>query len=86
MEPLKYYPLHVHCATGSVGDSILRVKDYVKRGQELGLDALAITDHGSMAAMYELANACKKAGIKPIIGEEIYICEDSSIKDDEHKD
>lgn len=85
MESDKYYPLHVHCSTGSIGDSILRISDYVERGKKLGLKSLALTDHGSMAAIYELANTCQKAGIKPIFGEEIYICEDSDVKDSEHK-
>lgn len=72
----KYYPLHVHTTTGSIGDSILRIKDYVKRGIEYGLDALAITDHGSMSAIYELIDACKEEGIKPIIGMEAYEVDD----------
>ena len=83
---MKYYPLHVHTTSGSIGDSILRVSDYVKRGIEYGLDALAITDHGSMAAMYEFNDACKQNNIKPIFGMEAYVCYDNSLKDKEHNE
>lgn len=67
-----YYPLHVHTALGSIGDSILQIDDYVNRAKELGLPSLAITDHGSLAAMYSFMEACTKADIKPIIGMEAY--------------
>lgn len=77
----KYFSVHVHTAVGSVGDSVLRIKDYVKRGLEYGLDALAITDHGSLSAMYAFADECKKHGIKPIIGMEAYTCDDNTKKD-----
>ena len=50
----KYYPLHVHLAQGSIGDSILKIKDYVAKGKEYGLNALAVTDHGSLSAIYAL--------------------------------
>ena len=68
-----YYPLHVHTAFGSIGDSILKIEDYVKRAKEYGLNTLAITDHGSMSAMYSFAEECLKNDIKPIIGMEGYI-------------
>lgn len=74
----KYFSAHVHTAMGSVGDSVLRIKDYVRRGKEYGLDALAITDHGSLSAMYTFADECKKQGIKPVIGMEAYTCDDNT--------
>lgn len=80
-----YYPLHAHCAQGSVGDSILRIKDYVKRAHDFGLDSLALTDHGSMSAMYSFINECKKYNIKPIIGMEAYEVDDASNKDKDNK-
>ena len=73
----KYYSLHVHTAAGSVGDSVLRIKEYVERGKEYGLDSLTITDHGSLSAMYAFADECKEQGIKPIIGMEAYTCDDN---------
>ena len=71
-----YYPTHVHSAFGSIGDSVLKIEDYVKRAKEYGLDALAITDHGSMAAMYSFAEECLKNDIKPVIGMEGYVYAD----------
>lgn len=76
-----YYPLHVHTALGSIGDSILRISDYVQRAKEIGLTALTITDHGSLAAMYSFIEECQKADIKPIIGMEAYEVNDATVKD-----
>lgn len=72
-----YIPLHVHTALGSIGDSILKLDDYIERGKALGLKKLAITDHGSLSAMYAFARKCKMAGIKPIIGMEAYEVEEA---------
>jgi len=77
----KYYSHHVHTAMGSVGDSVLRIEEYVKRGKEYGLDTLTITDHGSLSAMYAFADECKKHDIKPIIGMEAYTCDDNTQKE-----
>lgn len=81
-----YYPLHVHTALGSIGDSILLIDDYVQRAKEIGLSSLAITDHGSLSAMYSFIEACQKADIKPIIGMEAYevISADERTKDYSH--
>lgn len=80
----KYIPLHVHTATGSVGDSILGIPEYVKKAKEYGVNALAITDHGSMGAIYSFATECQEAGINPVIGMEAYVVNDSSKKDKDH--
>ena len=74
-----YNSLHVHTTDGSVGDSILKIKDYVARGKKYGLKALAITDHGSMGAIYTFADECIDNGIKPIIGMEAYEVDDHTI-------
>lgn len=79
-----YYPHHVHLANGSVGDSILRVKDYVQRGKEYSLKSLTITDHGSLSAIYDFVNECINNNIKPIIGMEAYETENITLKDKEH--
>ena len=76
-----YTPLHVHTDKGSVGDSILRIPDYISRAKEYGLPAIAITDHGSLSAVYSFYESCKKEGIKPIIGCEVYLCDDNTKKD-----
>lgn len=76
-----YIPLHVHTATGSVGDSILKIKDYVNTAKGRGLISLAITDHGSLSSMYEFISACTEAGVKPVVGMEAYVVEDADIQD-----
>lgn len=76
-----YIPLHVHTALGSIGDSILRLDDYIERGKALGLKRLAITDHGSLSAMYAFATKCQTANIKPIIGMEAYEVDDISAQE-----
>ena len=68
-----YAVLHAHTAKGSVGDSILKIDDYVKKAKSLGITHIAMTDHGSMASMVEFHEACKKEGITGIIGMEAYV-------------
>ena len=63
--------LHVHTEY-SLLDGAARIKDVVARAKELGMDSLAITDHGVMFGVIEFYRACKSAGIKPIIGCEVY--------------
>ena len=82
---MPYYPLHVHTAVGSIGDSILRIKDYVTTAKEYGLDRLAITDHGSMSAIYAFADECKEQGIVPVIGMEAYEVEDADKKNPDER-
>ena len=81
-----YVPIHVHTAEGSLRDSILKTSDLVKKAKELNLDTLCMTDHGSLANMYNFYYECTNNNIKPIIGCEIYLCEDMTLKDKEHKD
>ena len=63
--------LHVHTEY-SLLDGAARIKDIVARAKELGMDSLAITDHGVMFGVIEFYRACREAGIKPIIGCEVY--------------
>ncbi len=64
--------LHVHTEY-SLLDGMCRIEPLVARVKELGMDALAITDHGVMYGAIEFYQAARAAGIKPIIGCEIYI-------------
>ncbi|QOV89034.1 DNA polymerase III subunit alpha [Humisphaera borealis] len=64
--------LHVHTHY-SLLDGACRISDLVSRAKQLGMDSLAITDHGCMFGVIEFYNECKKQGIKPIIGMEAYI-------------
>ncbi|MBR1781494.1 MAG: DNA polymerase III subunit alpha [Oscillospiraceae bacterium] len=64
--------LHVHTEF-SLLDGACRIQGLVQRVQELGQTAVAITDHGVMYGCVDFYRACKAAGIKPIIGCEVYV-------------
>jgi DNA polymerase III subunit alpha len=70
-----YVGLHVHTHY-SLFDGIATPQEYVDRALELGMPALAITDHGSLSGHREMYRAAKEKGIKPILGIEGYITED----------
>jgi DNA polymerase III subunit alpha len=66
--------VHVHNHTEySLLDGANRIPDMVARTKELGMDALAISDHGVMFGVMEFYLECQKAGVKPIIGMEAYV-------------
>ena len=64
--------LHVH-SEYSLLDGMSRIKDLPKRAKELGMNAIALTDHGVMYGAVEFYKECKKNDIKPIIGCEVYV-------------
>jgi len=64
--------LHVHTHY-SLLDGACKVPELVRQCKKLGMDSLAITDHGCMYGVIEFYNECKKEGIKPIIGMEAYM-------------
>ena len=69
---------HLHTHTEySMLDGISRIPDLVSRTKELGMDSLAITDHGTFYGVVDFYSACKDAGIKPIIGCEVYVAHSS---------
>src|SRR3989304_5435414 len=70
--------LHVH-SEYSLLDGMSRISQLVARAKELGMDSLAITDHGAMYGVIEFYRAAKEAGIKPIIGCEVYIAPGSRL-------
>ena len=63
--------LHVHTEY-SLLDGAARITDVVARAKEQGMESLAITDHGVMFGAVDFYKECKKQGIKPIIGCEVY--------------
>ncbi|MCH8988777.1 MAG: DNA polymerase III subunit alpha [Chloroflexi bacterium] len=73
--------LHVHTEY-SMLDGISRIPSLVARTKELGMDALAITDHGTFYGVVDFYSACKEAGIKPIIGCEVYVAHNSRFDKD----
>ncbi len=68
--------LHVHTEY-SLLDGMCRIPQLVSRAKELGMDSLAITDHGVMYGVIEFYQEAREVGIKPIIGCEIYIAQNS---------
>ena len=69
---MSFVHLHTHTEY-SLLDGANKVTEYVKRVKELGMDSAAITDHGVMYGVLKFYNAAKEAGIKPIIGCEVYV-------------
>lgn len=66
--------VHLHSHTEySLLDGSNKVRAYAERVKELGMNAAAITDHGNMYGVIEFYLACKDAGIKPILGCEVYV-------------
>ena len=64
--------LHLHTEF-SLLDGACRIEQLVLRAKELGMQSIAITDHGNMYGAVDFYKACKKHGIKPIIGCEVYV-------------
>ncbi len=69
---MKFTHLHVH-SHYSLLDGLAKIDELVARAAELGMDSLALTDHGNLYGAVEFYEKAKKAGIKPIIGVEAYI-------------
>ena len=71
--------LHLHTEY-SLLDGACRIKKLVRQVKALGMDACAITDHGVLYGAVEFYQACKDAGIHPVIGCEAYVCPDMEDK------
>ena len=69
---MSFVGLHIH-SNYSLLDGASQLPHLVARAQELAMPAIALTDHGVMYGAIELIKVCKGAGIKPIIGNEMYI-------------
>ena len=69
---MSFVHLHMHTEY-SLLDGANKIKELVAKVKELGMNAVAITDHGNMFGAIELYKECKSAGIKPIIGCEVYV-------------
>ena len=77
--------LHVH-SEYSLLDGMSRIKDLPVRAKELGMKAIALTDHGVMYGAVEFYKECTKNGIKPIIGCEVYVAPHSRFDKEAGKD
>ena len=66
--------VHLHLHTEfSLLDGMIRIKDLAKKAKELGMPAVAMTDHGNLYGAIKFYQECKKVGVKPIFGCEIYL-------------
>ena len=75
----RYFSIHTH-SRFSVNDALPEVGALVAKAKELGYPALALTDHGNMAGTVQLYQECKKVGIKPMPGSELYLVIDREDK------
>ncbi|WP_394011772.1 DNA polymerase III subunit alpha [Anaerococcus cruorum] len=81
----KFTHLHVHTEY-SLLDGFSRIDQLIEKAKSYGMDSLAITDHGQMYGVIEFYKKATAAGIKPIIGCEVYISEkDHTLKDSSNK-
>jgi DNA polymerase-3 subunit alpha len=82
---VSFVHLHVH-SSFSVLDGLASPADLVKHAKELGMNALALTDHGTMFGTLDFFKTAKSEGIKPIIGLEAYVAPRSMLDKDVSKD
>lgn len=73
---MKFVHLHTH-SHYSLLDGLSKIDELINRAKELEMKALALTDHGAMYGAIEFYKKARKAGIKPIIGCEVYMAENS---------
>ena len=85
LQPSDFVHLHNH-TYHSVLDGLTRIGDLVDKVKEFGMEAAAVTDHGTMSGILEYYKAAKAAGIKPILGIETYVAARSRFDRDPAKD
>ena len=78
-----FVPLHNH-SDYSLLDGASQISKIVDRAYDLGMESIALTDHGVMYGVLDLVMKCKEKGIKPIIGNEMYVI-NGSIDDPQPK-
>ncbi|MBI2095392.1 MAG: DNA polymerase III subunit alpha [Candidatus Omnitrophica bacterium] len=79
----EFVHLHVHTKY-SLLDSVCHIEDLAETAKAFGMPALAMTDNGNLFGAIEFYNICKKAGIKPIIGAEVYVAPASRFERSTH--
>ncbi|NLM51762.1 MAG: DNA polymerase III subunit alpha [Firmicutes bacterium] len=85
MDKRPFVHLHTHTEY-SLLDGACKIKQVVAKARDLGMPALAITDHGAMYGVLDFYKAAKEVGIKPIIGCEVYVASRSRFDRDPHLD
>ncbi len=74
MAVTEFTHLHVH-SQYSLLDGAIRLKDLIPRISTMGMNAVALTDHGNMFGIIDFYKKAKAAGVKPIFGSEMYVCD-----------
>ena len=74
---MDFYHLHVH-SDFSLYRSTVRIRPLVEKASSLGMKSVALTDHGNLFGAVKFAAACKEFGIKPIIGAEVTVADESA--------
>ncbi len=85
LKPSDYVHLHNH-THHSLLDGLTKIPDLVNAVKEMGMEAVAITDHGTMSGALELYKAAIEVGVKPILGQEFYVATRSRHDRDPAKD
>ena len=81
---MSFVHLHTHTEY-SLLDGLTKIKPMIKRAKELGMPAIAVTDHGAMFGIAEFYLAAKSEGIKPILGCEVYVARGSRLNKERRK-
>ncbi len=68
----KFTHLHIH-SEYSLLDGLIKIPDLVSKVKDLGMDSVALTDHGVMYGIYDFWNACRDNNVKPILGVEAFV-------------
>src|ERR1700704_2068240 len=76
--------LHLHTEF-SLLDGAIQIDKLIEFGKKNNFKALAITDHGNIFGAVKFFQKCKKAGIKPVLGMEAYMTEDTTVKNADKK-
>ena len=85
MGDVPFVHLHVHTEY-SLLDGSSKIKEIVKQAKELGMNSLAITDHGVMYGVIDFYKACMDEGIKPVLGCEVYVASGSRFQKEDRND
>ena len=80
----EFVHLHVHTQY-SILDGAAAIKPLIKRAKALGMNAIAITDHGNMYGVKNFHDTATDAGVKPILGCEVYVVKNRFEKDKDEK-
>src|SRR3989344_6876896 len=75
---MKFVHLHTH-SHYSLLDGLAKIDDLLAETKKLGMDSLALTDHGNLYGAIEFFKKAKKAGVKPIMGVEAYVAPESRL-------